>query len=312
MRYYKFGLDADARLLAERGFSAVVCSPDARSIQTVTDAGMRAYACFGAFSLHEGDQECVDVDGNARVWFASGCPNDSIAGKRRANQLRRLAETEGLSGILIDGARFASPASQEGVESLFTCFCPACRAKMREWGMNPEQMRIEVCKFRSGERTMPPEEWLAFRAQSVREALSAFRKIVKGVRSDLAFGAFVFPHSLGALVGQTDEALESLDIIAPMLYRRYRQPHGPATLNHEYAALVSAIGKARTASLTGIEPPENVLETGFPPEIIESETRKARLPGKILAPILQYDDPELPNSIQAAIRGGADAVGFFG
>ena len=173
-------------------------------------------------------------------------------------------------------------------------------------------MRIEVSKFRSGERAMPPEEWLAFRAQSVREALNAFRKIVKGVRSDLAFGAFVFPHSLGALVGQTDEALESLDIIAPMLYRRYRQPHGPATLNHEYAALVSAIGKARTARLTGIEPPENVLEVGFPPEIIESETRKARLSGKILAPILQYDDPELSKSIQAAIRGGADAVGFFG
>ena len=317
MRYYKFGLnvgapEADAHSLAERGFSAVVCSPDARSIRAATDAGMRAYACFGAFSLHEGDQECADVDGNPRVWFASGCPNDPIAGRRRANQLRSLAETGGLSSILIDGARFASPASQEGVESMFTCFCPACCAKMREWGVNPEQMRIEVSKFRSGERAMPPEEWLAFRAQSVREALDAFRKIVKGVRSDLMFGAFVFPHSLGALVGQTDEALESLDIIAPMLYRRYRQPHGPATLNHEYAALVSAIGKARTARLTGIEPPENVLEAGFPPEIIESETRKARLPDKTLAPILQYDDPELPKSIQAAIRGGADAVGFFG
>lgn len=72
MRYYKFGLnvgapEADAHSLAERGFSAVVCSPDARSIRAATDAGMRAYACFGAFSLHEGDQECVDVDGNPRV-----------------------------------------------------------------------------------------------------------------------------------------------------------------------------------------------------------------------------------------------------
>ena len=33
---------------------------------------------------------------------------------------------------------------------------------------------------------------------------------------------------------------------------------------------------------------------------------------EILAPILQYDDPELPKSIQAAIRGGAEAGGFFG
>ena len=91
MRHYKFGLnvgapEADAHSLAERGFSAVVCSPDARSIRAATDAGMRAYACFGAFSLHEGDQECVDVDGNPRVWFASGCPNDPIAGRRRAKQ----------------------------------------------------------------------------------------------------------------------------------------------------------------------------------------------------------------------------------
>ena len=80
---------------------------------------------------------------------------------------------------------------------MFTCFCPACCAKMREWGVNPEQMRIEVSKFRSGERAMPPEEWLAFRAQSVREALDAFRKIVKGVRSDLMFGAIAerFAHS---------------------------------------------------------------------------------------------------------------------
>ena len=95
-----------------------------------------------------------------------------------------------------------------------------------------------------------------------------------------------------------------------MLYRQYREPDGPATLNHEYHWLEHHFGRENVKRLTGTVLPKNVLQAGFEPSVLEAETRAAQS-SALLAPILQLDDERLPESIAAARRGGAQAVGFF-
>ena len=317
MYFYMFGMDAAApehcaAHLAKLGFSAVVCPADRRCIGAVRDAGMEAYVCAQAFPLESGASRCRDVDGNERVWFSSGCPNAPDTVRSREDRWFALAQTEGLTGVFIDGARFASPASPEGFESLFTCFCPDCMAQMKAEGFHAEAVRDGVREWRDGLRSLPPTEWLAFRRIVVDREMNRFVRCVKAANASLLAGAFVFPASLGALVGQTASACASMDVCAPMLYRCYGEPEGPATLNHEYAALMKHFGACRSLALTGVSAPDDVLSRGFPPSQIRRETVLAGNTGKTrLAPILQLDDPQLVQSIASAIDGGATGVGFF-
>lgn len=315
MHFYMFQMDEDqpercAEMLAARGFSAVVGVSDARSIAALRENGLRAYGCVGAFGLQPGDQKCIDADGAERVWFSSGCPNDPHAALRREQAWRAAARTEGLSGLFIDGLRFASPASPEGFEGLFTCFCPHCEAKMRALGMDPDALRSEVCRWRDGERSLPPEEWLALRRETADRQMRHFCSVVREENPSLKLGAFLFPPSLGALVGQTASCHSALDVVAPMLYRQYREPAGPATLNHEAHWLAHHFGKEITERLMGIALPPDVLHAGFEPSVLAEETRRAQS-SALLAPILQLDDERLSESIKAVRRGGAQAIGFF-
>ncbi len=313
MFLYMFGMDANspdesADKLASLGISAVVCSPETRCIHAVRRAGMQARACVGAFSLEKGDALCVDVDGQPRAWFGSGCPCDPAPAPRRTDALRRLAETDGLSGIFIDGARFASPSSGEGTQSLFTCFCPHCREEMRRMGCDPDEIRKAVIAWRDGALSLLPKEWLLFREEIVRRRMEEFVDTVRSVNPSLLTGAFVFPASLGGLVGQTSRSAASVDILAPMLYRRYAEAPGTATLNHEYNALIGLIGRERTRLLTGVDAPEDVLHEGFPPASLRSETIYTH---PRLMPILQLDDDKLAESLSAVRSSGAEGAGFF-
>ena len=317
MYFYMFGMDAVApehcaSQLAKLGFSAIVCPADRRCINAVRNAGMEAYVCAQAFPLISDMGECRDVDGQARVWFSSGCPNDRDAVRIREDKWFALAQTEGLNGAFIDGARFASPASPEGTEALFTCFCPNCMAQMEAAGFRAGAIRDGVREWRDGRRPLPPAEWLAFRRIVVDREMGRFVRCVKAANPKLLAGAFVFPASLGALVGQTPSACTSMDVCAPMLYRCYREPQGPATLNHEYAALRNLLGAGRALALTGVSTSDDVLTRGFPPSHLRQEAANAGNTGKTrLAPILQLDDPLLIQSIASVIDGGATGVGFF-
>ncbi len=313
MFLYMFGIDAQspeesANELASLGISAVVCAPETRCIRAVRRAGMQAFACVGAFSLEKGDALCVDVDAHPRAWFGSGCPCDPEPVPRRMDALRRLAETDGLSGIFIDGARFASPSSGEGTQSLFTCFCPHCRDEMRRMGCDPDEVRKAVAGWRDGAMPLPPEEWFLFREEIIRRRMEEFVDTVRSVNPSLLTGAFVFPASLGRLVGQTCRSAASVDLLAPMIYRRYAEAPGTATLNHEYNALIGLFGRERARLLTGVDAPEDVLHSGFPPVSLRNETLYAH---PRLMPILQLDDDKLAESLSAVRSAGAEGAGFF-
>lgn len=342
-----FGMDSDdpgscAANLAARGFDGVVLSAAPEPVlEAVRRHGLDAYLCFGAFSLRSDTADDAglarDIYGIARKWFSSGCPNDPGLAEFRLEQVCRAAGKPGIRGIFVDGARFASPASPEGFDAFWTCFCPRCVRRAGDMGMDAGAMekavRALIRFMEHGEGALEQcllgmADWLCFRKRCVGEYFARFGTAVREVRPDLAAGAFVFAPSLRALVGQDAATVSGLDIVAPMIYRRYPHRHGPACLDHEWAALLGALTarsgisfeKARTAMRLlsnipiGAQSAAELMEEGFPPRALESETAAAReglSEDAVLMPIISLEDDRLDECVAAVRRGGAAGCGFF-
>ena len=336
MKYYLFGMDSRdpqgcARMLRERGIEAV-CSGDfmPEAAAALSAEGIGMYLCYGAYSTDKENAVLAqDPSGQPRRWFNSGCPCDVENATRHLDAvLARAAALPQVRGILADGARFASFASVEGVESFFTCFCPRCMQRMTDMGLDARAIRSAVDRLM---KTRNPAEadaplvrgWLRFREKIVQEYMDAFAARVHALRSDLLAGAFIFAPSLGLFVGQTMQACRSLDVVAHMLYRDYHQTYGVACLGHEWAALTGGFGQNTGSFLRTCDPdyafqvektPDELLQSGFAPEWVASEIAHAhrqRSPGQQLWPILQLDDDQALTTTRLALQSGADAAGFF-
>ncbi len=341
MKRFLFGFDRErpeecARALRNRGVDAVVTgSLDPRGEEALAEAGLELYLCFGALGVSPEDGESLlarDAEGRTARWFSSGCPNARELRERHLEAaIEALRRTPTARGLFVDGARFASFASPEGPASFYTCFCPRCEAAMRAQGFDPEALRRSVLRFSLGQaksEDLPGlRDWLAFRAATVRDNMEAFAAAVHGLPGDKLAGAFVFAPSLAGFVGQTPFALASLDLVSPMLYRAYPHPEGPACLGHEWAAALELCGpedlrrldllSCQVSGLPGLFPEADapaLRREGFPPERVgqELELLAGRLdPNQRLLPILQIEDPRLPETVQAALSAGAQGVGFF-
>ncbi len=335
MKNFVFGMDANhpadsARLIRERGYDAVVlggASPEAAD--ALEKEGLELYLCFGAYGVpKDSDHLTEDAFHAPRRWFNSGCPNDPDNAEKHLNAvLEKAAALPSVRGILVDGARFASFASVEGIESFFTCFCPRCMQAMTEMNLNAEAIRETVGRLMRNRAPQPQDEWLlrqwlSFREKTVQDYMDRFAARVHELRSDLAAGAFIFAPSLGVFVGQTPAACRSLDVVSHMLYRDYHQEYGVACLGHEWAALRKAFGGNTRAFLDacGADPvlrtektPDELRHSGFDPEWVGLEIAQARktYPSQQLWPIIQLDDELVHETAHCSRKNGADAVGLF-
>lgn len=336
MKHLIFGMNAKdpaagARELREHGMDGVVCGSFTPECAAALEAeGLEMYLSFGAYGVpKDGGRLAQDAFGQHRRWFNSGCPNDwENAQKHLDAVLEKAAALPGLRGILVDGARFASFASVEGVDSFFTCFCPQCMQAMTDMGLDAEAIRktvgrlMQTRKPASGDETAL-RQWLLFREKTVQRYMDQFAQRVHALRPDLLAGAFIFAPSLGAFVGQTAEACRSLDVISHMLYRDFHQQYGVACLGHEWAALIGGFGESIGAFISACSPdhafsvdktPAQLLESGFPPEWVRAEVAHARgiyPAGQQLWPIIQTDDDRVHETDRLAVEAGADTVAFF-
>lgn len=335
MKRYIFGFDADhpencARRLRAQGMDAVIIGDaDERTEDALANAGLELYLCYGAYGLGENAPATAHTaTGRPTKWFSSGCPNDTKTANRHLQSiLSRARRLKTLRGIFVDGARFSSFASTEGREAFFTCFCPRCMDKMTAMGMNAKAIRGSVARVMASRRIEDRDRdnltaWMDFRAACVRDYFERFAHQVHALRTDLLAGAFVFAPSLEQFVGQTPEACQSLDIVAPMLYRAYPHADGPACLGHEWASLKLLFGESSADFVHSVSPneilpalsPDELLQTGFPPERISEEVSRAYdclRSGQQLWPILQIEDQQLTQTTAHALDNGADAVGYF-
>ncbi|MBR5546335.1 MAG: hypothetical protein IKU70_05080 [Clostridia bacterium] len=335
MKNFVFGMDTNhpadsARMIRERGYDAVVLGGASTEVAGALDAeGIELYLCFGAYGVPKDSARLAeDAFHMPRRWFNSGCPNDLENAEKHLNAiLEKAAQLPTVRGILVDGARFASFASVEGIEPFFTCFCPRCMQAMQDMGLDAESIRETVGRLMQKRSPQPGDEvllrqWLSFREKTVQDYMDRFAAKVHNLRSGLIAGAFIFAPSLGLFVGQTPVACRSLDVVSHMLYRDYHQQYGVACLGHEWAALVEGFGKDTQAFLNacGADPafsvtktPDELLHGGFEPEWVGLEVAKARenCPTQQLWPILQLDDDRVHKTAQCSRQSGADAVGLF-
>lgn len=340
---------AEAHALAQTGFNVVVAGGK-ETIAAVRAAGMRSWLCGGAFGLpNPGDDahKAVDIQGAPQVWFNSGCPNSPALRAKCLKDYEKMARTEGIEGILVDGCRFASPAS--GLNPFLTCFCGACRGKAAQLGFDFEAMQRDVAALHDALTTAEAGsawlatpvgaaewltrhpgvvEWLAFRRACVTEHFRALSGVIHG--AGLEMGVYIFTPSLAPLVGQSYHDLKQfVDVFAPMIYRNYPKRPGIACLNWELAMLPEELGfedkpgetaavelVLRWAGLAQTVQARTVaaLRQAVPPEAVGHQTALARAligPDKRLAPIIYIDDPEMARTAALVRQAGADGLNFF-
>ena len=338
MRLWMYGCGADpvhgARRLARLGFSAVAGGPEL--IGAAAEYGLDCYLCTGAFG-YNGDFKreeylTVDVNGDRRLWFGSTCPTNPGVRARNLEDIKQLAANRGVKGILIDGCRFASPASSDDIEAFFTCFCDGCMTKARGLGFDAGRMHAaarELYRLYRGEGNAAAfaerhasglADWFAFRRAATTEHLIDFIDVVKS--AGLLAGIYIFTPSLSFLVGQnyTDLA-DKMDIIAPMVYRKYKEPHGPACLNHEWGAVYKILhgvcGDRRAggmlSAMLGYPVTADIVDNGFDTGIVYDETKRAAdiAGGEKTAPIILLDDDDVSGCLDACRRAGAETAQFF-
>lgn len=341
MKYWMYagkstGTD-DLKALRDAGFTGVI--GPASLGEKALHAGLKVMLCGGAFpagSQNGPDHLALDINGKRQMWFGSCCPSHLPTRQKNLALYRSMAQTPGITGILIDGARFSSPASSEDPDSFFTCFCPRCRGEMARLGLDADRIVHNVKElygwlFEGGARPHDwtgVKDWLSFRAQTAGSHVKDFARVIHQVPG-LQAGAFFFSPSLAAMVGQSYAGQsETLDLISPMLYPAYpAAPGDPGTacLNQELAALARMLcqkgamdAKEAWEWLSGLMggaelPQPSQLAREVPRTLIGSETRRAireGAPARIL-PILQLDDPLLGESICGAIAAGAEEMAFF-
>ena len=336
------------KILADNGFEYVVADGSQQTVAACADNGLSLYLCSGAFGKgsHPDEFLSLDVNGDRQIWFGSTCPNQPLVRENNLEGIARMAETEGISGVYIDGCRFASPSS--GLEPFFTCFCPLCEAKANEMSFDFAAMKRDVSDLYrmirgSGTEFSPAKlgrtpsilltylidhpgilDWFRFREACTTDHLRKVRHAIKGVNPDLVFAIYIFTPTLAPLVGQNYSALSKgvVDLFSPMIYRNFPPPDGPACLNREIFDMAGWFSEKEDTvmemlcGLFGVplSPRQRLEDYGLPPETVGDETSRARAQigqKTPLVPILYLDDPHIESSIEAAVNGGADGVSFF-
>lgn len=357
-KYWMHGFGGDpkttATALKEAGFNVVVSGGEA-VIDAVNEAGMEAWLCGGAFGYggleNEDTHKAVDILGEPQVWFGSGSPNDPAIRESNLKSYEGMAATKGIKGILVDGCRFASPAS--GLRPFFTDFSAHSEKKAAELDFDFARMKQDVralFDLVSGlgkgsargvtwlSSTVGILEWLTrhpgildwfrFRRVCTTEHFRNISTIIHG--AGLRMGVYIFTPSFAPIVGQSYiDLAEFMDVFAPMIYRNYPDRPGPACLNWELMTIpeeLGLIGKPEEdaamslilswTGLSGVVPSRSIEEirTAVPPEAVARQTAMARatLPAdKELAPIIYIDDPEMAKTARLVQENGANGLNFF-
>ena len=306
-----------ARAMKDAGFDVVVAGGEP-VIAAVNAAGMDSWICGGGFGLgkHTDDShKALGINGEPQIWFGSGSPNHPELREQSLESYRGMAQTEGIKGILVDGCRYASPAS--GLEAFFTCFADHSRHKAEGLGFDFERMKRDVAGLREallGVPSAPPDargaagmetttgvvewltmhpgvaDWLAFRRITTTAHFRALSEIIHA--ANLKMGVYIFTPAFASLVGQSYVDLrEFVDVFAPMIYRNYPDSPGPACINWELTQIPEDLGLEGTpleatalsvslawAGLSEIVPDRTIKEVrrALPPEAVGQQTLMAR------------------------------------
>ncbi len=214
--------------------------------------------------------------------FRFHCPNAVADWELFAGEFLALISTGLYDGVFLDRIRYPSPSN--GMEMLFSCFCPACQLRYQELGIDSVELKHkathalshmarewEAIEHPAFDNSAPFSSWIGFLADSGLAQMQTMktRSIAKVAawfaaearRRNLQVGADLFSPSLAPLVGQDYLAFrEFCDWIKPMAYFHAR---GPAGIQLEMGCLRKGV-----SALTDLDPEQTCkflsLITGLP------------------------------------------------
>ena len=180
--------------------------------------------------------------------FLFSCPNAEPLQERFHDEYLRLLDTGIYHGVFLDRIRYPSPSN--GLEMLFSCFCPACMQAYAKAGVDPIDLREKTKNSFSNllaiesvlKNSISWNEFLNFLGIDIIQTLKmqsiddTFTWLAAEARKrNMHIGADLYTPALAPLVGQ-DYALFSAqcDWIKPMVYF-YAQ--GPAGIQLEMRSL---------------------------------------------------------------------------
>ncbi len=272
------------------------------------------YLWYNLLSDYKGQSEAESVITNqgksCKKWFGWGeeaesevtesfmfsCPNHPDTRQKTLTALSNLLDKYHFDGVFLDKFRFPSPAS--GLDLTFSCFCPHCRKKAAEAGLDLDDVQRELRNWNKDRFgvSKQTDDWLRalltekpalksfiqFRIDSVLDIVREVRKITDDHQVKLGFD--LFSPSFAEIVGYDYEKLKQYaDWVKPMTYQ---YAFGPAGLRLETISLIEGIQKefgvtekelfrAAKASVPWFtaEKYHQLKETAVPMEWIESEMK---------------------------------------
>lgn len=272
------------------------------------------YLWYNLLSDYSGQSEeesvITDRGASCKKWFGWGeeaesevtesfmfsCPNHPDARQKTLTALSNLLDKYPFDGVFLDKFRYPSPAS--GLDLTFSCFCPHCREKAAEIGLDLDEVKKELRNWDAGTFSVSrrTDDWLAallsgklalkkflrFRIDSVLDLVKEVKKITDA--HGVKFGFDLFSPSFAEIVGYDYEKLKKYaDWVKPMTYQF---AFGPAGLRLETISLVEGIQKEFEISEKELfsgasaavpwftaEKYQQLKDTAVPMEWIESEMK---------------------------------------
>lgn len=184
---------------------------------------------------------------NLEETYLFGCPRNQRYNNLLLNRCRQ--QLSGYDGLFVDSIGFPLPSV--GLESTFSCFCPACREvepRLAQWRRNVMELREAVVSatdadlekwgtLRNVHRIFDLVEFFAFRDQSITLLTGRYaalaREMGKGVGID------VITPAMAMLSAHDYSALGKLaDWLKPRIYFRF---FGPSCLPLELYSLAKGM-----------------------------------------------------------------------
>ena len=188
--------------------------------------------------------------------FKQACPNNPDAIATALGRLEQCMTAYPFDGVFLDKIRF--PSAANGLQDVFSCFCPFCVEKAAASGLDLDEVRAALASrgakpsaagpavipagARWLERLVAPSpllrQFIRFRADSISDLVATASRRMRTIGKKVSLD--VFSPLLAPLVGQDIAALaRHADWVKPMIYRFGR---GPSSLRTELPALVRELG----------------------------------------------------------------------
>ncbi len=274
------------------------------------------------------------------------CPTRPAAAACVIRLIRGILERHPAPALLLDRLRYPDwSGATVNPERMLTCFCPSCRTKMGEYGIDLDTLerglRRVLAEIGRDPRAVPAllsqdtlaaevEKWLRFRCASITklamEIRESTRSLNRGAGAAPALWLNLWPPSFSRFLGQDYEALGALCDGAK--HFPYHRLGGGADLAGLVAAIAGPSADAglaeeifrRLLSLLDLPYGLSLAEfkaAGLPVAFITRETARAVRafgPGKpIFSGIQIWDTPaeEIESACAAAGAGGAGGMFFY-